>query len=134
MCPLTHFSFLSLGVSVAASFIFGFIWYGPLFGKTWAGLVGKKFEDCKDKKPEASALLLTIFGTFLSVTVLAYLIHAVKSPCNYGVAFFVWLGFYVPLLLGSVTWEGRPWKLFALNGVYYFLNLQLITLILTNFK
>ena len=124
----------SIAVTVIASFVFGFLWYGPLFGKTWMGLMGKKMEDCKGKKPPASALLLTLFGTFLTTLALGYLLYNTKSCCNFGLPFLIWLGFYVPLLFGSVTWEGRPWKLFALNAAYYFLNLQLISAILTYWK
>ncbi len=42
MCPITHESRLAILLAVVASFIFGAIWYGPLFGKTWAGLMGFK--------------------------------------------------------------------------------------------
>jgi len=131
MCPFSHANYLVLGSAVVASFVFGFLWYGPIFGQTWAQLMGFKIEDCKDKKPKASALLLTILGTALTTFVLAYILFIYKPYCSYGAAFFVWLGFYVPLLLGSVTWEGKPWKLFGLNAVYNFLNLQLIAAILT---
>src|SRR5258708_22836646 len=27
--------------------------------------------------------------------------------------FWIWLGFFVPMLLGAVAWENRPWKLFG---------------------
>lgn len=134
MCPITHVSYLVLAATVIVSFVFGFLWYGPLFGKTWAQLMGKKFEDCKDKKPETSALLLTLLGTALTTFGLAYILQISKPYCSFGAAFFIWLGFYVPLLLGTVTWEGKPWKLFVLNGAFYFLNLQLITAILTYWR
>jgi hypothetical protein len=131
MCPLTHFHCLTLLTTVVASFIFGFLWYGPFFGKMWAELMGKKMEDCKGKKPPISALLLTLLGTFLTTMVMAYLLHYSKVGCTFGLATCVWLGFYVPLLLGTVTWEGKPWKLFILNGCFYYLNLQLIVGVLT---
>jgi len=35
------------------------------------------------------------------------------------------------LLFGTVAWEGKPWKLLALNGAFYFLNLQLIAAVLS---
>jgi len=131
MCPFTHANYLVLGLAVVASFIFGFLWYGPLFGKTWAQLMGIKIGECK---PKPWALPLTLLGTVLTTFVLAYILYIYRPYCAYGAAFFIWLGFYVPLLFGSVTWEGRPWKLFALNAAYYFLNLQLITAVLTYWK
>ncbi len=129
MCPITHQSILAMAISVVAAFVFGFLWYGPLFGKTWAGLMGIKMD--KECKPKASCFILTILGTCSTVFVLAYIIGNGKFCCNPSAAFMVWIGFYVPLLLGSVTWEKRPWKLFALNAVYYFLSLQLVAAIIT---
>ena len=130
MCPFTHASFLALGSAVAASFIFGFLWYGPLFGKTWAGLMGIKMTgECK--KPEAWRLLVTVFGTSLTTLGLAFLLHrGMPHHSSYKIAALAWLSFYVPLMLGSVTWENRPWALFGFNALYSFLNLQLITAIL----
>ncbi len=134
MCPITHASYLALGTAVVASFIFGYLWYGPFFGKVWAGLMGFKMEDCKDKKPPVSSLLLTLLGAAFTVFAMAFILNKSACPCSCTAAFVVWLGFYVPLLFGSVTWEGRPWKLFALNAAYYFLNLQLIAAILTHIR
>jgi hypothetical protein len=131
MCSITHASFLALGLSVAASFIFGYVWYGPLFGKTWAQLMGIKMEEGKCGKPPISSLLLTILGAAFTTFVMAYILNILKPCCNVGMALLIWLGFYVPVQFGSVTWEGRPWKLFALNTVYTLLNLQLISAILT---
>ncbi len=128
MCPFTHANYLVLGAAVAASFVFGFLWYGPLFGKTWAQLMGIKMGEYK---PKPWALPLTLLGTVLTTFVLAYILYIYRPYCTYGAAFFIWLGFYLPRLFGSVTWEGKPWKLFALNAAYYFLNLQLITAVLT---
>jgi hypothetical protein len=131
MCPFTHANYLVLGAAVGASFIFGFLWYGPLFGKTWGQLIGLKKEGYKHKP---SAFPLALLGTVLTVFVLAYILYIYKPYCSYGAAFFVWLGFYLPLLLGSVIWEGKPWKHFALKAAYYFLDLQIITAVLTYWR
>ena len=130
MCPITHGSLLAMGIAVIASFIFGYTWYGPLFGKVWADLMGIKMDPSKCGKPPVSALLLTVLGNIFTTTVLAYIL-TYKPSCNFGAALFIWLGFYVPVQMGVVLWEGKPWKLFALNVSYYFLNLQLIAAILT---
>ena len=134
MCPITHASILALGLSVAASFIFGFLWYGPVFGKTWAGLMGIKMDKECCGKPPVSFLLITLLGNVFTVFVLAYILGNGKFCCSQSAAFMVWIGFYVPLQLGTVTWEGKPWKLFLLNTSYNFLCLQLVTAILTYVK
>ena len=128
MCPFTNVNYLVLGLAVVASFIFGYLWYGPLFGKLWAQLVGLK---CEEGKLKPWALPLTLLGTVLTTSVLAYILFIYKPYCSYGAAFFVWLGFYLPVLVGAVTWEGKPWKLFALHAAYNLLNLQLIAAVLS---
>lgn len=134
MCPITHFSFVALGLSVVASFILGSIWYGPLFGKKWAELAGVKMDQPCCGKPPASALIVTFLGNVLTVVALAYIIGNGQFPCAPSAAFLVWIGFYVPLMLGSVTWERRPWKLFLINVAYAFVNLHLVALILMYLK
>ncbi|MDE1919886.1 MAG: DUF1761 domain-containing protein [Candidatus Omnitrophica bacterium] len=133
MCPITHESNLGLLIAVIASFVFGAIWYGPLFGRTWAALNGMKVPEdcCKGKKPPAKSLLLTFVGTCLTVFALAYIMGVYKPVCIFGPALIVWAGFVVPLLLSSIAWESKPWKLFAINAVFYLLNFYLITVILT---
>ena len=131
MCPFINTNYLVLILAVVASFVFGYIWYGPLFGKTWAQLAGIKFEEGTCNKPKPESLILTLLGTVLTVFVLAYFLSIYKPYCSYGAAFFIWLGFYLPLLFSTVSWEGKSWKFLVLNGTYYFLNLQLIAAILT---
>ena len=134
MCPFIHANYLVLILAVAASFFFGFIWYGPLFGKTWAQLSGIKFVEGECCKPKIESLALTLLGTVFTTLVLAYFLNIYKPYCSFGAAFFIWLGFYLPLLFSTIAWEGKPWKLFALNGIFYFLNLQLISVILLYLK
>ena len=76
-------------------------------------------------------------GILTCVFLLGNLIRLANMVINKGVSLYavgkIFL-FYIPLLLGTVTWERKPWKLFALNAVYNLLNLQLIAAILTYVK
>ena len=115
---------------VCAAFVFGAVWYGPLFGKTWAQLAGFKMDKECTGKPPVSSLLFTFAGTVSTVFVLAYMIGNGKFCCNPSAAFMVWIGFYVPMLLGGVAWEGRSWKLFGINAGYHFVTLLAAGMIL----
>jgi len=131
MCPFINANFLVIAVAVVASFFFGFLWYGPIFGKQWAELVGLKIREGECNKPKPWALPLTLLGTILTTFVLAYFLSIYKPFCAFGAAFFIWAGFYLPVLFSSVSWEGKSWKLLLLNASFYFLNLQLIAAILS---
>lgn len=134
-------------VATFAGFVFGGVWYGPLFGKKWAGLMGMDFS----KKPPAGvmkkALMLQAVGLFLTAYVLAHSIQ-VWMPSVWGHesgtgpfyiygffgAFFTWLGFYVPMQLGKISWEMRPNKLFLINASHDFVNLLIMSMILAYWR
>ena len=144
MHPQIHINFLAVAVAVITSFLFGWLWYGPLFGKKWAELMGIKMtEDCKpDPKVMMRGMIITLIGNFLTVYVLAHSTEVWRASVwgvgadgpnyMYGfyAGFFTWLGFYVPMALGSVAWEMKSWKLFGLNTVFNFINLQIVGMIL----
>ena len=141
-----HVYFPAVIAAVVASFFLGWLWYGPLFGKKWAGLMGMATDAKPDAKVMMRGMALMVLGTFLTAYVL---LHASEiwrpsvwdkgadAPFYfYGFfsAFFTWIGFYVPMLLGAVAWEGRSWGLFRINAAYHFVNLQLIGMILAYWR
>lgn len=146
MHPEMHINYLAVLVSVVALFFLGFLWYGPLFGKAWARLMGFP----PDFKPAgaqiAKSMGLTILGSFLTAYVLAHSVlvwrpstwkvGADEASWSYGFfgGLFTWLGFYVPVLLSGVAWENKSWKLFAINAAYYFVGLQVVGAILAHWR
>lgn len=44
---------------------------------------------------------------------------------------FTWLRFYLPVDIGTVTWEKKSWKLFGINTGYHFVILLVAAVILT---
>lgn len=143
--PDIHISLLAIGIAVIVNFIFGYIWYTPLFGRAWAKEVGLDM----NAKPPTSKLLkslgLNVVANFFLAYVLAHDLAA-WSPETWGLttpgltpinqsftaAFFIWLGFVVPVLINGVAWENKSWKLFAINGGYYFCTLLIAALIITH--
>jgi hypothetical protein len=139
-----HISPLAIILTVIANFIFGFLWYTPLFGKVWGREMGFKM----DQKPPASALIkgmiFMIIGNFLMAFVFAHNIAA-WNPLTWGqpaspvspvvnatmAAFFTWIGFFVPSDLSTVAWEGKSWTLFFINTFYHFISLLIAAMILT---
>ncbi|MFQ6678417.1 MAG: DUF1761 domain-containing protein [Fidelibacterota bacterium] len=45
-------------------------------------------------------------------------------------ALFTWLGFFLPVDLGTVTWEKKSWKLFGIDTSYHFITLSVVAMIL----
>ena len=142
MHPVIHINYLAVLASVAASMALGFLWYGPLFGNVWK----KEMNIPADFKPAPGAmnkpLLLMAIGSFLTAYVLAHSTEIWRASvwgvgedshsATYGffAGFFTWLGFYVPLLLNKIGWEGKSWKLFFIDASFNFVALQAAGMIL----
>jgi len=82
-----------------------------------------------------------LIGDLFSSLVMAFvLVHAIRyagaGDFLHGllVTFWAWLGFVVTVLLGSVTYEHKPFKYFAINAAYRFVTMMVMGSILTLWK
>lgn len=144
--PMILLNWPAIITAVIAAFIVGFLWYGPLFSKPWAKEMKMKMDKRPDPKVMTRALLLQLLGLFLTTFVLAHFQQSWRPSIwgldgdgpnsNYGffAGFFAWIGFYVPMQFGKVSWEGRSWKLFAINAGHDFVVLQVISQILAHWR
>ena len=129
---------LAIVVASVASFIFGWIWYGPLFGKIWlkgSGMSGKEMK--KHKGGMGGKMIWSFVGTLVMSYVLSnVIVWAGVSGFNDVAMLGAWLGigfFAATTLLGEVLWKGRPWKFFLLNSVYWILNLIIVGAVILAF-
>jgi hypothetical protein len=132
-------NWLTVIIASVISFIFGWIWYGPLFGKVWLKGSGMSEKEAKrmHKEGMAGKMILNLIGTIVSVYVLANVIAWIGVN-TIGDVFMLslWLGigfFGATTLLGDVLWKGRPWGFYLINFVYWILNLEIIGYILVSF-
>lgn len=131
-------------VAVVANFIFGFIWYTPLFGKAWAKEMGFDINVKPTGGEMAKGMSIMILGNFFMAYVFAHNMVAwsfvpgsaeMSAISNLmSAAFFTWLGFYLPIDLGAIAWEKKSWKLFGINTGYHFLMLVIAAAVLTYMK
>jgi hypothetical protein len=135
---------LAVVAAFAASFVIGGLWYGPILGKAWKRAMGIP----EDAKPAGmgKALALNAFGILLMAFVTAHDV-AVWRPSSWGLGpdkpsyvygffagFFLWLGFVIPMLLNSVAFENKNWKVFGINAAYQFVSLQAMGQILAGWR
>ncbi len=123
-------------VVAIVNMVIGFLWYGPIFGKQWAALMGRDKSSMEGKNMTTSYVLMMV-GALVMAYVLAHAIifgiaytkiGGIKGGMMGG--FYYWLGFVAPVLLGSVLWDGKPWKLWAINAGYYLVVLLIAGAIL----
>ena len=133
-------NYLAVAVCALASMALGFLWYGPLFGKPWIAMSG--ITPGSMGQPKAGSMPMTYVISFVGSIVMAItLAHSLVFASTYlnisGVSaglqagFWNWLGFIAPVTLGSVLWEGKPWKLWMLNSAYYLVLLMVMGTVLS---
>lgn len=129
MVPINYLAVLGAAI---LSMIIGYLWYGPLFGKSWMKLMGLTKESMTGMKSNEMAKLYGIqaVGSLFMAFVLSHaLIFAAAYLNESGISaglqtgFWNWLGFVAPVTVGSVLWERKSWKLWALNNAYYLVTL-----------
>src|SRR3954470_21766025 len=115
MQPHITLNWWAILTAIVVAFFFGFAWYGPIFGKTWAKMMGMNCEQKPDMAVMRKALVIQIVGLFLITFCLDHTLQ-VWHPSVWGVGpdggadwqfgfmggFFTWLGFFVPLQLNKV--------------------------------
>ncbi len=132
MYEVTLWPVLAAGI---ANLVIGFIWYHPsVLGTIWmqlAGIAPAQMEAGKKKMP------IIMIVAVLAAVVMAYVMA--HFGIAWGVfdvvgavelAFWLWIGFVVPVSLGVVLWEGKSVKLFAINVGYWLVAMVVASIIL----
>src|SRR3989344_1409167 len=133
LITINYWAVLACGI---VSMIIGSLWYGPIFGKTWVKLMNFSEESMRAARARGMAKLyiLAFIGSLVEAAVLAWPIALFKTSTVFGafsVAFYLWLGFLVPVLLCSAIWAKKSWKLYFLNIAYHLVTMFAMALVLT---
>ncbi len=132
-------NYLAVLASGIASMVIGGIWYGPLFGKIWVPLSGLTPEKLQAQKAKGVGKMYAI--NFAASLVMMYVLAHFVSVWNpegiagaFQLAFWIWLGFQTTVMIGSVLWEGKPWRLYILNIAYQLVTLFVAAMILVMWR
>jgi hypothetical protein len=135
---INYWAILLAGV---ANMVIGFLWYGPILGKTWATEMGwgkMTPEQVNEMKKKANLLYPQAFiGALLTAYVFTHVLQAFGSASISSALFgalMMWLGFIVPLKYGDKLWGGKSFKLFFIDTVYHLIALGVMAIILQSIK
>jgi len=127
-------------VATLSTFLVGWLWYGPLFGKTWMNAVGLTEEQIQQGN------MLKIFGfafffelimafnlaVFLTGSPEAAEMMNAKMGAFYGfLAGFGWVFFALAV---NSLYEQKSWKYIFINGGYWTVTFTVMGLILGAWK
>ena len=121
---------LAIVVAAVVSFVFSWLWYGPVFGKTWMKLSGMTMEDMKSMNMSpAKAMTLGFISVLITAYVLSMFMNMLsisETMAAIKIAFWIWLGFAVPIQAGVWLWEGKSFHLFIFNSAYQLIAYAII--------
>jgi uncharacterized protein YacL len=124
-------NYLAVLVAGVASMIVGFVWYSALFGKTWMKLMDftkESMEKAKDGmvKTYTISFILSLLMAYVLSHVMTFSEHYFAYPAlmtGLTSAFWMWLGFVMPVQAIDVLFSNKKFKLFAINTGYQLASL-----------
>lgn len=126
-------NYLAVLLAGVVSMVIGFLWYSPLIlGKPWMKEKGFTAESMKKAQQQMGKLYgLSFVVSLLTAWVLSYVMVMAQSFFNYQAlpaalssAFWMWVGFTMPVQLTATIFGHQNWKLFGIETGY-----QLATLL-----
>jgi len=135
---MVHINYLAIAVATASLFIISAVYYMVLNRKvmTLRGIKPKK--DGKfENSMTSEKVIVELLRTYILGLIIAYAIHyllinnAVEALY---LAFWLWIGFPVILLVGSVVHENYPKKLATIHAGDWLVKLLVLTVVLTVWK
>jgi hypothetical protein len=118
---MANANLLAIILAAISGFIVGGLWYGPLFGKSWAAEIGLSEEELSKANP-VKIYGLTFLFSILSAVFLGHLLAStgVNKPhvimmISVGIA----AGFIVPAIGTNYLFGRKSGKLFAIDAGYW---------------
>lgn len=134
-------NYLAVFGCAVLAMIVGYIWYGPIFGKQWAALIGADTNDETAAKEMQKSMTKLYVIQFLLVAfqvwVLSFYIKgAIDVMSGLSNALWIWAGFVIPTLAASIMWNGESggaqMKRFLIQAGYQLIMLAIFGYILGN--
>lgn len=126
---------LGILLAILATYVVGFVWHGPLFGKQWMALNG--LQEPKKEDVKFSMMLPGLSANFVMVFVQAAVMgrafQILEMPSiayAFIIAFILWLPFTALSIVNTYAWVGKSVRLMVLDAMYYFVSLCVVAAIL----
>src|SRR3972149_7558613 len=108
--PAFDVNYIAVLVATIVSFGFGFLWYGPLFGKAWMKMMGFTEKSMKGMKTSmGKSMAFGFVGLLVTSFVLSLFVDFLKATTIMDalvVGFLIWLGFFFTTIEGGMVCGG----------------------------
>lgn len=136
----SNINFLAVIAATLSTFLVGWIWYGPLFGKAWMEAVGMSEDQLKEGN------MIKIFGlAFIFEFIMAFNLamffygspeaaEAITAGSGTFYGFLTGFGWVFFALAVNSLYEQKSWKYIFINGGYWTVAFTVMGLILGAWK
>ena len=111
-------------LAAAASFMFGWLWYGVLFSGAWLEACGKSPEEVKGDTPSLTPFIISFVGLVVMACVLVGVLRhlgpeAVTLRSGVVTGAFMWLGFVITTMAVNNAFRGSKPQLTLIDGGHW---------------
>lgn len=118
MVDFAALNWLAIVLATLASFVLGYLWYGPVFGNAWLAAQGKTADDIK---PSVTPFIITFFTTLATCIAMAVILQMLDVDNLAGGALLglvVGIAFITCSNISDGAYCGWSWKLVAIQSGY----------------
>lgn len=136
---LSSINFLAVIAATLSTFVVGWLWYGPLFGKPWMEAVGMTEEDVEQGNMGKIFGLAFIFEFIMAFNLAMFFYGdgggaAITAGTGAFYGFLTGFGWIFFALAVNSLYEQKSWKYIFINGGYWTVALTVMGLILGVWK
>ena len=111
---IIEINYLAVLVCAVLSMVVGAVWYGPLFGRKWAQIIGADYDNVEARKAMQKEVVplyvIQFLLTLFQVWVLAHYIEGWKEVSGLVNALWIWAAFIIPTVAGGAMWNNTSTK------------------------
>lgn len=136
---MVEVNYLAVLLAGVASMILGFLWYSPvLLGKPWMKERGFTSESLKKAQKDMGKLYgISFVVSLLTAFVLSHVMVLSENYFHYSMlstglntAFWMWLGFVMPVQVTATIFGNQNWKLWGIDTGYQLASLLVMAVVL----
>ena len=112
-------NWIAVIIATVAAMAIGYLWYGPVFGKSWMALSGRGMAG--DPSSAGPMYALTALAAAVEAIALNWFINETGWTTGAGgalIGLFAALGFVATAFFSQVLFSGQPPRLYAINAGY----------------
>ena len=112
-------NWVAIIIATVAAMVIGFLWYGPVFGKTWMAMTGGGMG--AGSRSPGPLYALTALAAFIEAIALNWFINETGWTTGAGgalIGLYASLGFTATAFFSQTLFTGRPARLYAIDAGY----------------